>query len=80
MSKYKGLVSWEKCEQLQNILDSIAECRGIENAIDHLRQPDTDMNDKVCENLKDSKSFIIRQLMDKISGVLRLAREISNLE
>lgn len=80
MSGYKGFISYDKSKQLKNILASIADCRGIENAVDHLRLPDTDMDDKICENFKDSKSFIIRLLMDKLNDTLRLATEIANLE
>ena len=63
MSKfYKGFITHEQYFELRDLLDKIADTRGLENKLHHLYQPDTDMNDKICENLEHSKVFITRDL------------------
>lgn len=63
MSDYKGFITRAKLVQLTNLVKNIADTRGLENKLHHLYQPDTDMNDKVCENLQDSKISIVNDLI-----------------
>jgi len=64
MSNYKGFITRAKLAELTNLLREMADTRGLENRLHHLYQPDTDMNDKICENLEDSKLSIIKELFD----------------
>lgn len=80
MSEYKGFISWETYKELCNLLDSIADFRGIKNSIDHLRLPDTDMNDKICEDFDYIKHSLIRRLMERVNDTLLLAIKIAKLE
>ena len=69
MSEYKGFIPLDKYIELKNELCKIADIRGLENKLHHLHQPDTDMNDKVCENFEVSKISIlidITQMIDKL--------------
>ncbi len=68
MSEYKGFITQTKYIELMNILGQIAEMKGLENKLHHLYQPDTDMNDKICENLTVMKNLImldIHRIMHK---------------
>ena len=80
MSEYKGFITRYQYMVLRNKLRIIADTRGLENKIHHLYQPDTDMNDKICENFKRSKYHIILDLCKMITEITELARKITELK
>lgn len=64
MSDYKGFITRSKFIELRNMLWKMADTRGLENKLHHLYQPDTDMNDKICEDFKTSKQHIVCDLLE----------------
>ncbi len=64
MSNYKGFITQAKYIELTSLLREITDRQGLENKIHHLYSPDTDMKNKICENLEDSKLSIIKELFD----------------
>ncbi len=80
MSEYKGFITQQKYLELMNILNRITDTKGLENKLHHLYQPDTDMNDKICENLKWSKVSIFCELQERGSLFKLLALKILEIE
>lgn len=79
MSEYKGFIDSDTYAELYNQLRKIADTRGLENKLHHLYQPDTDMNDKICEDFQRSKEHIILDLTQMILDITELAKDITNL-
>ena len=77
---YKGFISYQKFKELRDELRSLFEFRGIENILEHMRTPDTDFNDKICENFEDQKSFLIKDLCRKVSDIGFFMNKIKELE
>ena len=62
MGERQKLITPFRYRILKRQLDYISEVSGLENRLHHLLYPDTDMNDKICENLQDSKICIVKDL------------------
>ena len=80
MSEYKGFIHQHTYLMLMDKLRKIADTRGLENKIHHLYQPDTDMNDKICENFERSKYHIIIDLCEMMTEITELACKITELK
>lgn len=80
MSEYKGFITRYQFVELRNKLRKIADTRGLENKIHHLYQPDTDMDDKICEDFGSSRAMIVTDLMEMVNNTLLLAIQIAKLE
>jgi len=76
MSKYKGFIDWKKFTELKTLLEDITEQRGLLNKFEHLYTPDTDMNDKICEDLITSKKHIILDISYIVEKCKLLADKI----
>jgi len=59
MSDDKRFIDWNKFNELKELLHDITEQRGLFNKLEHLYLPDTDMNDKVCEDIITMKKHIV---------------------
>lgn len=80
MSDYKGFITRAKLAELTSLLSQIADTRGMENKLHHLYQPDTDMNDKICEILEESKMCILLELYGMMKDLSSLARKILQIK
>ena len=80
MSGYKGFIHEHAYLHLKYLLSQIADTRGLENKLHHLYQPDTDMNDKICENFKISKEHIIADLLKMNEKCIDLMIKVAKLE
>jgi len=76
MSDYKGFIDYSEYLRLKLKLDAICEADGIYNKLHHLYQPDTDMDDKLCESLPNSKFSLVRDLNRKKLGIDNLIKHI----
>lgn len=80
MSAYKGFITLFKWINLRDRLRQIADIRGLENKLHHLYQPDTDMNDKICENLFESVDYILLDIEVMKKKLTELAYKIAHLK
>ena len=80
MSEYKGFITWKKFNELKDILDQISENRGLLNKFEHLYSPDTDMNDKICEDLNNSKLSITLDIYRIMQKCITLGRKVLEIE
>lgn len=63
-----------------DLLARITNVKGLENKLHHLYTPDTDMNDKICENLKFSKEVILLDIKGILLNLRLLARKIFEIK
>ena len=80
MSVYKGFITRVKYKELKELVRHIGDVRGLENKIVHLYSPDTDMNDKICENFEISKVHILLDIYRMTDEIKELAAKIANLK
>ena len=80
MSEYKGFITHSKYMELVDLLRHITEVDGLKNKIHHLYTPDTDMDDKICENFEESKKNIEQDLLDIIGLCSAFIEELFELK
>ncbi len=80
MSEYKGFITQQKYIELMDLLGRITDTKGLENKLHHLYSPDTDMNDKISENLNWSKVSILTELQETGCLFKLLAKKILEIE
>ena len=80
MPEYRGFISWDKYQELCNILGQMVEVDGLRNKLDHLYSPDTGLDDKICENLLDSQYSIMHHLCDIAEKCRLLADKIIEIK
>ena len=63
-----------------DLLGRITETKGLENKLHHLYTPDTDMDDKICEDLNNSKLSITLDIYRIMQKCIRLGRKVLEIE
>ncbi len=80
MSNYKGFITQQKYIELTSLLRNIVDTQGMENRLHHLYQPDTDMNDKICDDLLSSQTSIMADIIIMINQLKDLSNRVAKIK